>query len=292
MYRLRLNDGLIWRIAGDDDRFALAREMARVMELEPEPAGSDAAGARLVFTGPGGREAAESAEAGQATLLVEGPRSRLWQHADRQDVVCEVRDEVQGDEVYHAMRMAVQAIHHDNFLRGGLTIHGALLEHEGRGVLLAAKGGTGKSTCCRRLPDTWQARCDDETLVARTADGRFVAHPFPTWSHYLDEEGIKTWVTERGIPLAAIFFLERADEDEVVPLPAHEAPMWLYHSIFPVYQRQLGRQLDAEAKRAFKTGLFDNACDMVRTVPCRVLRAGRYGRFWEPIEEVLAGQST
>jgi SynChlorMet cassette protein ScmC len=285
MYRLHLNEENTWQISANESRSALVQEMARVMELEPANEAEDAS--RLVFIGPGEPTPHVSTESGNPTLLYEGPRLKLWRHGARQDVICEVPDEVTGDEVYHTLRMAVQAIHHHNVQRGGLTLHGALLEHEGRGILLAAKGGSGKSTCCRRLPGHWKAWCDDETLLALDGSGGYVAHPFPTWSHYLDEEGVRTWFPENQIPLSTIFFLEKAEDDEVAALPSYEAPMWLYHSIFPVYERNFGQQLKKTEKRSFNTRLFNNACDMARTIPTYVLRASLHGRFWEKIEGVL-----
>jgi SynChlorMet cassette protein ScmC len=285
MYRLRLNQENTWRISADDDRRALLDEMARVMELEPADASEYAA--NLIFTGPDAVSSLLKSSHGNAELLYEDVRQKLWWLAEQSRAVCEVSPGIEGDDVYQVLRMAVQLIHHHNCLRGGLTLHGALVEFDGRGVLLAAKGGTGKSTCCRRLPDNWKAWCDDETLITRRPAGEYVAHPFPTWSHYLDENGDRTWTTDTDIQLHAICFLQQSGSDGSRPLPAFEAAMWIYHSVFPIYTRRLGRQLDEREKRLFNTRLFDNACDLARVVPSHVLQVNLNGRFWDKIVEVL-----
>jgi SynChlorMet cassette protein ScmC len=290
MFRLHLNGENTWHITATEGRHALVQELARVMELEPADGSED--GSQLVFTGPNGISSLISTGNGNARLVYEDARLRLWWLADRQDVICEVPAEIAGDDVYHTLRMVVQIIHHHNVLRGGLTLHAALVEFKGRGVLLAAKGGSGKTTCCRRLPDNWRTWCDDETLVARDAPRGYVAHPFPTWSHYLDEEGVKTWFTEIAIPLSAVFFLEQGEDDGVAPLPAFEAAMWLYHSVYPVYQRKFGKPLKAEEKQSFNTRLFNNACDIALSVPAYRLRISLNGQFWEAIEDILGAEKT
>lgn len=287
MFRLRLNGGNTWHLDADKDRFPLVQEMARVMELEPADASEDVS--QLFLTGPDGISSHVSTGNGNPELVYEGVRLRIWWLGSRTGAVCEVLGETSGDEGYHTLRMAVQIIHHHNILLGGLTLHAALLEHEGRGVLVAARGGSGKSTCCRRLPGHWKAWCDDETLVAKNAAGGYVAHPFPTWSHYLDEEGVKTWAPETAVPLSTVLFLEQAEEDGIVSLPAYEVPMWLYHSVFPVYERNFGEHLKKVEKNSFNTRLFDNACHLARAVPTYVLRASLTGRFWDKIEGVLDG---
>jgi len=285
MYCLRLNQENTWRISADDDRRALLDEMARVMELEPADASNFAVD--LMFTGPEAVSSLLKSRHGDAELLYEDAHQKLWWLAAQSRAVCELSPGIEGNDVYQTLRMAVQLIHHHNCLHGGLTLHGALVEFDGRGVVLAAKGGTGKSTCCRRLPGNWKAWCDDETLVVRKPAGGFVAHPFPTWSHFLDGHGDRTWSTETGIQLHAICFLQQSTLVGSQPLPGFEAAMWIYHSVFPIYTRRLGRRLGEKDKRAFNTRLFSNSCDLARTVPSHVLQVNLNGSFWDEIVEVL-----
>jgi SynChlorMet cassette protein ScmC len=74
---------------------------------------------------------------------------------------------------------------------GALPLHAGLVEREGRGALLAGPSGIGKSTCCAKIPAPWNAHSDDETIVLRDSIGRFVAHPFPTWSDNFHNRAIE-----------------------------------------------------------------------------------------------------
>ena len=46
--------------------------------------------------------------------------------------------------------------------RGEVLLHGALAEKDGIGVILAAPGGTGKTTASDRLLAPWRSRCDEQ----------------------------------------------------------------------------------------------------------------------------------
>ncbi len=99
--------------------------------------------------------------------------------------------------------------------RGGVLIHGALAERDGYGVILAAPGGTGKTTASNRLPAPWHSRCDDTTLVVRDPQGKYWAHPWPTWSRFLAEEPGGTWDVQNAVPIKSIFFLVQSVEEQV-----------------------------------------------------------------------------
>jgi hypothetical protein len=89
---------------------------------QPGPAGAGAkvgtgdgagTGGRLrwsVATGlhrPNGISYLISTGNGNARLVYEDSRLRLWWPADRQDVICEVPAEITGDDVYHTFYRSV-----------------------------------------------------------------------------------------------------------------------------------------------------------------------------------------
>ena len=170
---------------------------------------------------------------------------------------------------------------------GGVPLHAALLERDGKGILIAARGGKGKSTCCRLAPRHWNARCDDETLVLRSGSG---ALQCPSVSN-----------VER-LPLAAIRAdLGRAKTDPVVGgflfgprrkrpgYPAWEKPKLRPESTNqPARSAQrMWRGLESSVQRENNLKLFANACSLAKDVPAFTLRASLTGRFWESIEKVL-----
>ena len=60
--------------------------------------------------------------------------------------------------------------------KGGLLVHGALVEWNGTGVILAGPGGVGKTTASKRLPSTWRSLSDDTALIVKS-HGRHVLGP-------------------------------------------------------------------------------------------------------------------
>jgi SynChlorMet cassette protein ScmC len=211
---------------------------------------------------------------------------RVWSHPEVPDIVCELPDKSNHELTILTMGQALFPIYQAAIERGGVPLHAALLEHDGMGILIAARGGKGKTTCCRLAPRPWNARCDDETLVVRSESGLYNAHPFPTWSDYLLRRSEATWDVQRPTQLAAIFFLDQGESDQIVPLGEAEAAAKTNQSAGQVCGR-MWRSLESCVQRENNLRLFDNACSLAKDVPAFALRASFAGRFWESIEKVL-----
>jgi len=221
----------------------------------------------------------------------EYPLLRFWFPEGQDDVFCEIKDN--GDHALECINMwlACLPLYQRSVERGGVPFHGALIEWAGQGVLLAAPGDTGKSTCCRRLPRHWTAWGDDESLVVLDPQGTYRAHPFPTWSEYLEQRSEKTWPVQDSVPLAGIFFLEQAPTDEAIPVGQGQAAFLMSDSAAQV-GRKFWAKLDQEFETRFRRALFDNASRLARRVPAFRLRCSREGKFWEEIERVLVRSCT
>ncbi len=172
---------------------------------------------------------------------------------------------------------------------GSLLIHGALAEYHGSGVVMAGRGGIGKSTASSRLPEPWHSLSDDTTLVVRDGSGQYWAHPWPTWSRFNDGGPGGTWAVEHAVPLRAVFFLDRSSSDRLEPVGAMQAVALIvqsetdlaYHmSCLKVHDPDAARALFGEGLRAAKA--------LARVVPAFSLELSPDGRFWELIEEVLS----
>ena len=211
---------------------------------------------------------------------------RIWCHNSSRDVVCEIDND--GKDVIGVINMwnSLQPIYQRSMNLGGLLFHAALVELDGRGVLLAAQGDTGKSTCCRRLPDYWKPLCDDETLVVLGKEKRYRVHPFPTWSDYLSGPSENTWNVQYSVPVSAVFFLEQAGADEAVPMGQGEAAFLMSDSAAQICRR-FWKRMDIEYERNFRIESFHNACQMAKQIPAFRLRASLHGRFWEEMEKVM-----
>jgi len=176
--------------------------------------------------------------------------------------------------------------------KGGLPLHGALIERDGTGVLLIGSGGTGKSTCSRRIPDPWRALADDEAIVLpaggaeRGSEARYLLHPLPTWSDYLLNRSHGSWDVRRTVPLRAFFFLERAEKDSVHPVGQGNAAVLLNQSASQVMRRKL-EMGEEPLTPAVRKDIFNTAGELAVMVPAYRLKVSLRGRFWEEIGSVL-----
>ncbi len=169
---------------------------------------------------------------------------------------------------------------------GGVLIHGALAERNGMGVLLTAPGGTGKTTASNRLPAPWHSLCDDTTLVVRDQQGNYWAHPWPTWSRFLDEGAGGAWDVQNAIPLTGIFLLARAVEDRVERVGPGQAVSILVECTGQA-STFMEPGLFKEEIRALHLERFNNLCALARVIPAHVLHITLTGPFWQEIEQAL-----
>jgi len=212
----------------------------------------------------------------------------VWYHKDNPDTICTVKPFNIPETEIVTMWNALYPIYRGSIDQGGLPFHAGLVELDGRGIILAGAGDTGKSTCCRRLPDYWDALCDDEVLVVLDNEGNFRAHPFPTWSDYLWRGSEKTFNVQRSIPVSGVFFIEQSEIDGATPLGQGQSAVYMNESATQVCRR-FWRSADNEYKRAFNRNLFNNACEVAKKIPAFRLRVSLHGRFWEEVEQVLGG---
>ena len=223
----------------------------------------------------------------------------VWLHKETSDMICKPRllNESRPEEDRSALEFismcdALFPIYRQSIWRGGLPFHAALVEKEGAGVLLAGTGDTGKSTCCRRLPDDWRPLCDDETLVVLDDERRYRVHPFPTWSDYLSWSDYlyrgtdKTWDIQYSVPLRGVFFLEQSATDETTALGQGEAVALVNRSVTQVCKK-FCRTANMAFQRNLRKQIFNNACEFSKRVPAFRLRVSLNGRFWEKIEQAL-----
>jgi len=170
--------------------------------------------------------------------------------------------------------------------RGGILVHGGLAEFQGQGVILAAPGGTGKTTASTRLSPPWRSLSDDAVLIVRDGDGRYFGHPWPTWSRLYDQRSGDSWETSRGIPLGAICFLFRSPDDAIEALAPSQATAMLIESVEQA-NRAFDRTFTAAEVNENHRRQFSIVCNLTACLPAYRLRLGLTGEFWRCIEDVL-----
>ena len=201
-------------------------------------------------------------------------------------VVCDLSPcEAWGGAYINLMRLSLIFVREAQ-TRGGVLIHGALAERDGMGVILAAPGGTGKTTASNRLSAPWRSLCDDTTLVVRDPQGNYLAHPWPTWSRFLDGGPGGRWNVQSAVPVKSVFFLSQAPEDRVEGVGPGHAVSVLVECAEQASQF-MERGLSKEETRAMHLKRFNNLCALAQGVPAHLLHLSLTGTFWKEIEHAL-----
>ncbi len=93
-------------------------------------------------------------------------------------------------------------------------VHGALMERNGRAVLICGPSGIGKSTTAVRMAaEGFKVLADDCFLLRRGENGDYWARPLPTWSVYLfGKEALAECDARREFPVSHLFVLGRSEE--------------------------------------------------------------------------------
>ena len=214
-----------------------------------------------------------------------------------QPVVCHILPPDDDHVLLHNMMAITQTIVRGENMQGNLLIHGALAQsanHPQKGILLAGPGNVGKTTASNRLPPPWRSLSDDTSLVTKDPDGRYYAHPWPTWSRFFSTDGTSLkqdnqWKVEQRIPLEAIFFLRQADEDHVTPLSETSSLAFLMETVLQVSPRR--KALTMGEARLIEEKLFTAATELVRSIPSYTLACSMTGKFWEIIEKIMGSET-
>lgn len=290
-YHLRLGGQHDWHIASrSEDLAPWLKKAGTIMELESGP--SSAAQFRIMcadnkdFAAHYPHLVTFGAGDEEKWKYHDMKTVQAWQREGHEEAVCSLDPPEDEEAGIIAMWYLLYPVYRRVIQGGGMPFHSALIEHEGKGVLLAAKGGTGKSTCSRRIPGHWNALCDDEACILTDKAGSYRVHPFPTWSDYLWKQSEKTWNVESAVPLHAVFFIHQAEEDAAEPLGQGEAAIMMNEAATQVWRKYLRKASD-ELKRASAIQMFENACAMAVGIPAYKLGVRLDGRFWEEIERVL-----
>jgi signal peptidase I len=263
--KLDLADGRRWTIRPvDEEAAAIVAELGSAMRLSPGEVGRELC---VAVCGESDESDRSDSEVGGAVVC------RLAAPADRETQVIQ-------------MERIASTIAREALVRGGLLLHGALADYQGSGFILAGPGTIGKSTASRRLPLPWRSLCDDTALVVRDGNGRFWAHPWPTWSlfHFGGPGG--SWAVELAVPLRAIFFLGQSPSDQLEPVHTTQAIAMTIESVIDLVP-ETSRTNDLDSVRTLFEERVSAARALALAVPAFSLKLSLDGRFWEEIERVL-----
>ena len=186
---------------------------------------------------------------------------------------------------YYLWQLSLPIVHSVE-IQGGLLLHGALIAKDGYGIILAGPSEAGKTTASTRIPHPWKTLSDDCALLIKTGGGGYMAHPWPTWSRFICNQGGGTWEIEKAVPLRGIFFLRKSESDGIEEINRAQAACMLIESAEqasapPEWVEQI------EDIRTLRMRRLDNICAFVQSIPSFLLSVSRVGTFWEVIEKSL-----
>ena len=151
-------------------------------------------------------------------------------------------------------------------------VHGALMERNGRGVLLCGPSGIGKSTTARRMADEgFDVHADDCFLLRRDGNGKYWARPLPTWSIYLfGKEALVECDARREFPISRLFILGRCEE-RYTPLEPRMALLGCANAFTDMVKWHVFRYPD-ELAAALTERALEAAERVTSELPCGALQ--------------------
>lgn len=140
----------------------------------------------------------------------------------------------------------------------GMLLHASAIEKDGYAYLFSAKSGVGKSThttLWRKVFDNVRMINDDKPAL-RIIDGELCACGTPFSGKY--DESLNVHV-----PLRAVVFLERAQENSIEKIAPKEAiPLFMSQTLRPAKKEQMFKLLDMLDRVLNKTPVFKLKCNM------------------------------
>ncbi len=262
---LSLGDDTFWQISGLDKNSVEAVScLKNIMGLHDSSPGCNKQ--LIVYT--------NSNTDSKKNLTVNSPGTRF----------CDVDYSPDMDMLVLQLMKIAALLRQESEKKMGFLIHGALAEYKGRGVILAGRGGIGKTTAVGRLPETWTPLSDDLTLIVCDSNGSYMAHPWPTWSRFMFGGSGGSWNVNRNLPLAGVYFLKRGKTDGSVVIDRPEAVCRLVQSaeeaLLPITLRS-----EKYDSRDMRINRFNNIVTFTESVPAYILSFAEKGNFWQEIEK-------
>jgi SynChlorMet cassette protein ScmC len=294
-YSLTLGDGLCWSIVGTSGTRAWLKKFAEILKLRQD---TNATSPKIWILRNDSKWiwrktsknlphfCSDNHSIGSEWHCRNYSIMRLWHRQHFPDVVCELAHPKDRVRDILMMWYSMHGIYYGLIEYGGFPVHAALIEKDGRGFLLIGSEGVGKSTCCGRLPKSWNVLADDSAVIVPGPRSTYCAHPFPTWSELVLGRKEAAWDIQRSVPLTAVIFLEQAEKDEIEPLGQGKSAVMMTESASYLCRRGWKRP-DKLDEAALRKRLFENACGPAESVRSYILRVSLHGQFWEKLENLI-----
>ncbi|MEI6055504.1 MAG: SynChlorMet cassette protein ScmC [Lentisphaerota bacterium] len=285
-YKLTLSDGKVWGFSATESIAPWLKELSTIMGLKES--NSKEADNSLLFLALNKDNLPPDSDLTDWKTYKQGAVYRMWSHHEKPEIFVELnKDFIEHPEIKVVnMLLSLRSIFRHYSKCNGSPVHAALAELNGKGILITASSGTGKSTCSRRFPPRFKPLSDDTALIIRDKDDNFRVHPMPTWSDHLWGTRFSTYESSHSVPLSAIFFLEQSDVDAIVPVKKAIAIQKIFEGLKQIWERCWDKE-DKQSQKMMISNLFKTACDIADKTPYYTLKATLHGKFYDEIEKVL-----
>jgi hypothetical protein len=156
--------------------------------------------------------------------------------------------------------------------RGGFFLHSAGVVYNRQGLVFVGHSEAGKSTMVKMLKGKAEILCDDRNILKKQ-NGSW--HVSGSWSH-----GEVPDVSPGSARLKAIFFLEKADENRIIPVTDKQ------DSLIRIFACVIRSFIDPE----WLDKTLSYVDDVVSNVPCYRLLFDKSGKVIPVIEKIVATQ--
>jgi len=140
-----------------------------------------------------------------ATFNSEHTRARIYNDKAREEIF--LKGNLDSLTLFPSDQILIARVLAD---REGCYLHSCGVNFQGKGLLFAGHSEAGKSTMATLLKGKAEILCDDRMIIRSKPEGFKI---YGTWSH-----GDVPDVSANSAPLKAILFLEKADENRLIPL--------------------------------------------------------------------------
>ena len=182
----------------------------------------------------------------------------------------ETPEELEHSRWCNVRRIAFQGLVPHILRRECFIVHGALLERDGKALLLCGPSGIGKSTTSLRLAKSMTILADDCFCLYRR-DGAWYARPLPTWSSYLfGKARLARCEARHETHVAQLVIIGRSAE-KYTKLTPGEAMLGVANSFTEMVKWHVERYPE-NLRSQLLAAAVDGASELSRTLPAGALQ--------------------
>ncbi|TLU83387.1 MAG: SynChlorMet cassette protein ScmC [Chlorobium sp.] len=290
-YRLSLSGSCGWQLQAVPELESWLQQFCRIMELQKSNDQKLPLLRCLTEDRYGYDRKTLSTNVGTHNIhsIIQFPAVKLifYNNRDIDAIICKegIGSKTQGFSI-EAMPYLLYPLHNQIISEGGLLMHAALAEHEGKAWLIAGKSGSGKTTCSNQLHGKWKSLCDDECLIVKNSSDGFSAWPLPSWNEFINNgNSIRACTTTHGFPLCGILYLEKGNDSNISSMNSALSTLSLYYAALAKCIRYY-QIYDGIARKNINGIMLNNTDYLARQIPVYRINPSYCNNIQELLEKI------